>query len=234
VPESDATCIDTNADFRDQVEEAIQILQSEHPEIFEGISVVNVGAYIVGLIEVLDRMNLCAAYDGEELNVKANNDYSEHYDILTAKRTIRTGPKIYKGTCEPAVFPQPEPPLPPPPAGCPLPSSREIACGREPEGRYYWDVEHSIDELYVEHPELFNFNDYAPGQGDPAITDIDAYNQAMIDKLVSKGYCAIFDGEEIQMKATNEFTEHYDVNYQDKYVRRGPGIYRGSCYPAAF
>ena len=61
-----------------------------------------------------------------------------------------------------------------------------------------------------------------------------AYNQAMIDVLAKKGYCAIFDGEEIQVKRTNQFSEHYDVNYADKYIRSGPGIFRGSCYPSAF
>jgi hypothetical protein len=44
----------------------------------------------------------------------------------------------------------------------------------------------------------------------------------------------LFDGEEIEVKRTNEFSEHYDVNYADEYIRTGPGIYRGACYPAAF
>ena len=61
-----------------------------------------------------------------------------------------------------------------------------------------------------------------------------AYHAALVQALSGKGYCAKFDGEEIQLKRSNEFTEHYDVNYADKYIRRGPGAYRGSCYPAAF
>ena len=36
------------------------------------------------------------------------------------------------------------------------------------------------------------------------------------------------------MKRTNDFSEHYDINYKDEYVRRGNGSYRGACYPAAF
>ena len=56
----------------------------------------------------------------------------------------------------------------------------------------------------------------------------------MIDVLAGKGYCGKFDGEEIQIKHSNDFTEHYDINYADKYIRRGFGIFRGSCYPAAF
>jgi len=55
-----------------------------------------------------------------------------------------------------------------------------------------------------------------------------------LDILVAKGYCALFDGEEIAVKRTNEFSEQYDVNHSDRYLRTGPGSYRGSCYPAAF
>ena len=56
----------------------------------------------------------------------------------------------------------------------------------------------------------------------------------MIAALAGRGYCAVFDGEEIRVKRTNEFSEHFDINYADQYVRRGPGSYRSSCYPAAF
>jgi len=232
VPDGEARCTTEAPDFRGQLQEAIEIVKTEHPEIFDGNNVRNAGAYIVELIRVMDRRDLCAAFDGEEIGVKANDSYSEHYDVLTSRSQVRNA--FYIGTCYPAVFPLPQPPLPPPPASCPLPSSREVACGREEHGRYYWDVEDSIDELYAERPGLFDFNDWAPGQGHPRLTNPKAYHDAMVDKLVSKGYCAKFDGEEIQVKLKNEVSEHYDVNYQDAFVRRGEGIYRGSCYPAAF
>jgi len=32
----------------------------------------------------------------------------------------------------------------------------------------------------------------------------------------------------------HRFTEHFDVNYEDWYVRRGPGSFRRAGYPAAF
>ena len=85
-----------------------------------------------------------------------------------------------------------------------------------------------------DHPELFDFSDINPGTDWPRVTNIDAYQQGVVDLLAQQGYCAFFDGEEIQMKRTNEFSEHYDVNYKDEYVRRGDGAYRGACYPAAF
>jgi hypothetical protein len=53
--------------------------------------------------------------------------------------------------------------------------------------------------------------------------------------MTRKGYCARDDGEEIQIKTgSNSFSEQYDVNFQDKYIRTGGGIYRTSCHPAAF
>lgn len=232
VPDSEAQCRDEAPDFRDQVQAAIDTVQNEHPEWFDGIQVLNAGAYIVELIKVLDRHDLCGAYDGEELGVKSNDTYNEQYDVLTARSQIRKA--TYLGTCYPSVIPRKEPPLPKPPADCPLPSSREIACGKEPVPHFYNDVEAAIQKLLDEHPELFDPGDYAPGQGWPAYRDSDKYHNGVIDNLVEMGYCGFFDGEEIQVKKTNEFTEHYDINYQDHWVRRGPGIYRGSCYPAAF
>ena len=55
-----------------------------------------------------------------------------------------------------------------------------------------------------------------------------------MNALATKGYCGRFDGEEIQIKRSNELSEHYDINYADRYIRRGTGIFRTSCYPAAF
>jgi len=53
--------------------------------------------------------------------------------------------------------------------------------------------------------------------------------------MTTKGYCAKADGEEIALKkGTNARSEQYDVDLQGKYIRRGAGIYRASCYPAAF
>ena len=189
------------------------------------------GAYYVGLIKILDRKGLCADFDGEELGVTNTSDYSDVLDVLTARDQVR---RFYVGTCYPSLVPLSRGAPAPSPSGCSLPPSKEIACGREPEGRFFGDVEGGIDELLKSRPELFDFGDTNPGTDWPRVKDMGAYHAAMVSLLVGKGYCAIFDGEEIQLKRTNEFTEHYDVNYADKYIRTGPGTYRGSCYPAAF
>ncbi|HEU0090534.1 MAG TPA: hypothetical protein VFS78_00375 [Vicinamibacteria bacterium] len=41
--------------------------------------------------------------------------------------------------------------------------------------------------------------------------------------MIEKGYCSRFDGEEI-----------VDVFLGEGFVRRGEGIYRSTCWPAAF
>jgi hypothetical protein len=196
--------------------------------------VLSVGAYYVGLIKILDRQGLCAE-GGEELAVARSSSYNEQYDVLTARSEVRFGPSSYRTTCSPSGVPLAAAPLPPPPAGCSLPSSREVACGREPEGKYYLDVEAAIKQVQQEKPELFDFSQRAPGTDNPKVLNLEAYHQAVADVLTKKGYCALAGTEEIGLKkGSNAFSEQYDINVADQYVRTGPSIYRVSCYPAAF
>jgi len=217
--------------FLSDVEDAIDTLRGEQPGLFEGNQILNVGGYYVGLVKILDRKGLCADFDGEELGVTNTRDYSDVFDVQTAKNEVR---RFYVGTCYPALVPISRGTPAPSPSGCSLAPSKEIACGREPEGRFHADVEGGISQLLKSRPELFDLGDVNPGSDWPRVKDMDAYHAAMVSLLAGQGYCAFFDGEEIQVKRTNDFTEHYDVNYSDKYIRTGSGIYRGSCYPAAF
>jgi hypothetical protein len=212
------------------VDEAIDAVKAAHPEAFDGERVVNVGLYIVEVIKELDRMGICADYDGEELGVATSHDYNDQYDILTAKSEIR---RYFVGSCWPSVIPVTRRPLGGTPGGCSLPPSREVSCG-DPDALFSGEVVGAIDELLKTRPELFDWNDLAKGTQWPRVKDLPAYYQGVIDILARKGYCGIFDGEEIQVKRTNEFSEHYDINLSDKYVRTGSGSYRGACYPSAF
>jgi len=36
------------------------------------------------------------------------------------------------------------------------------------------------------------------------------------------------------VKKVNDFSEHFDIFAGEGYIRRGPGSYRSSCFPAAF
>jgi len=230
-----ASCSTQSPDFQSQVDEAIRTLQGQQPHMFEGDRVLKPGAFYVELIKLLDRQGLCATTDGEELGVANSASYNEQYDVLTATNLARFGPTSYRLTCSPSAIPLPVPGLPPQQAGCALAPSREIACGREPEGQFYGDVEAAISQLLKEKPELFDFSDVAPGTDFVAIRNLDAYNKALLDILNSRGFCTIQDGEEIGVKkGSNTSSEYYDVEFSNKYIRRGGGIYRLTCYPAAF
>jgi len=224
------SCRTEASTFQDDLEDAIDTVKREHPEAFDGDQVKNVGLYVVELIKAFDRKGICADWDGEELGVATSRDYNDQYDVLTAKSQVR---RYFVGTCYPSVVPVNRTPAGSSPAGCSLPPSREISCG-DPESAFFDDVSGAVDALLKTRPELFDLGDTNPGTGWPRVRDMVAYHQAVVDALAQKGYCAMFDGEEIQAKRTNAFSEHYDVNYADKYIRTGAGIFRGSCYPAAF
>jgi hypothetical protein len=229
-------CKSDAADYQNDVDEAIRTLQGEQPQIFQGDQVLSVGAYYVGLIKILDRKGLCAATEGEELGVARSGSFNEQYDVLSAQNRARFGPVSYRVTCSPSAVPLPTRGLPPQQAGCALAPSIEVACGKEPEGRYYGDVEAAITQILKEKPELFDFTDTAAGTDFVAIRNLAGYNQGMVDIMTSKGYCAKHDGEELALKkGSNTSSEQYDVDLAGgQYIRRGPGIYRVSCYPAAF
>jgi hypothetical protein len=223
-------CLSTGATFQRELEDSISLLKAQKPQIFDGERVTNVGAYVVGVIKNLDAKGVCATYDGEELAVRSQGDFNDQYDILTSGDLIR---RYYVNTCVPAVFPLSRNPLPPPPGGCTLGPSYEVACG-VPPSEYIDDVNGAVEQLQKDKPELFDAGNVAPGRQWPAIKDFPAYYQGVIEILARKGYCGRFSGEELEVKRTNEFSESFDINYQDKYVRLGPGIYQSACYPAQF
>jgi len=227
---ADAPCRSGSESFLAEVIDAVQTVKGEHPEYFQGESVVNIPGYYVGLIRALDREGLCAHYDGEELAVTNSSGFSDQYKVLTSWREVR---HYYLVTCTPAVLPLPRRSPAPSPSGCSLPPSVEVACDRTAP-QFYADVETAVDQVLKQKPELFDFDQKAAGTDWPVVKDMTAYHLAVVIALATKGYCGLFDGEEIQLKRSNETSEHYDVNYADRYVRRGTGIFRTSCYPAAF
>jgi hypothetical protein len=231
---ANAGCRVQGSEYGQVVDDAIRTLQAEQPAIFDDKQVLSSGAYYVGLIKILDRQGICAEFDGEELAVTDNAGWNEQFHVLTSSSRARfSSEKSYRTTCTPSVIPTVAAPLPPSPAGCPLNSSREITCGREGDGRYIDDVTAAIEQVMKEKPELFDYSQVAAGL--PSVKSLSSYHGAVVDVLVKKGYCAKDDGEEIGVKrGSNTFSEQFDINLSDKYVRMGPGIYRTSCYPAAF
>ncbi|PYQ48937.1 MAG: hypothetical protein DMF78_19885, partial [Acidobacteria bacterium] len=222
--------------FQADVEQAIAELQREQPSIFEdspgGLLVASPGRFYVGIINKLDKKGICAGFDSEELQVKTSNDFNDQFALRTSRGFLRTGPSIYRATCFPAAFPTPLPPFPPS-NGCKLAPSLELTCTRE-SSLYYADVERSIDDVMRTHPELFDFTIHATGANWPGVRDFFGYHEAVAQSMIAKGYCSRFDGEELVAKKTSDFSEHFDIFLGEGFVRRGEGIYRSTCYPAAF
>jgi hypothetical protein len=236
VPTPDTKCSSQAPVFNGPIEDAIAKVMREHAEYFEngpkGVAIKNFGGYYVGVIDNLDAAGYCAGFDSEEIQVKESNDFNEQFKISSSSGYVRHD--SYQATCRPAAFPTPEPPPIPPPAGCNLPSSREIACGAA-KASYLGDVKAAIDEAVQEHPELFDLNDIAARTtGGYRVRDIQKYHDEVVANLVKRGYCARFDGEEVVLKTSNTFSDHYDILTGDNHIRRGEGEYQVSCYPAAF
>jgi hypothetical protein len=210
--------------FLVQVDAAVSKLQRTRPDIFEGTYVRSPGQFYLGVIANLEADGFCAAFDGEEIQVKDSQDYSEQYHLMTSGRYVRWGDVTYRATCRPAAFPKAEAPLPPR-GDCSLPSSRSIACARETP-KYLGHIQAAIDQLRREQPGLFR-GDY--------VLNPDQYYAGLV-KILKDGKmkCAIFDGEEIAVKNDNNMSEQYHVMYSWGQIRSDEYSYRASCYPAAY
>ena len=95
-------------------------------------------------------------------------------------------------------------------------------------------MDESIPALAQKRPDLFNFNDTQSGTDWFKVVNVQGYIEGMIAEMRAKGYCAMWDGEELVAKKENTYTDHYDILTGGDYVRRGEGSYRVTCYPAAF
>jgi hypothetical protein len=231
-PHEVTNCPRENPTFLSQVNEAINRLQQQQPEIFNGDQVLSNGRYYVGLIENLGAQGICADFDGEELQATNSSGFSDQYHVLTSKNMVHRGESSYRATCYPAALPVPAPALAPT-AGCSLAPSREKSCGRE-NAIHLGEVEQAIAKAIQEHPEFFDTADVQGGTDWVKVRNDNGYINAVVENLTKAGGCARFDGEELAVKRENRVSEQYDIHTSQGYIRRGAGSYRTSCYPAAF
>jgi hypothetical protein len=130
----------------------------------------------------------------------------------------------------PTPTPSPSPTATPVAASCPLgKGSASASCARH-VGQFVSDVDAAVAQALRENPALFDLGD----PNNPRVRDTAGYFAAVVRNLQAAGFCANFDGAEIQVKNTNDFSEQYDVLLSDGGVRRGAGAYRLSCAPASF
>jgi hypothetical protein len=109
----EVTCGRERSTHLSAVGEAIDQVVREHPEVFdfggrqpaEGwYEIANVTAYDNYVVEALKSKGYCSRHDGEELVVKKENTFSEHFDISTSEGNVRRGEGSYRSSCYPAAF----------------------------------------------------------------------------------------------------------------------------------
>jgi hypothetical protein len=141
----------------------------------------------------------------------------------------------------PSPTPTPDPGTTPAPdvqwplaGSCSLPPSNPAnpRCGTETPS-FLKELESAITRVTQEHPELFDF-DNKKCDNCYKVKDVNRYIIEVMNEVTAQGLCTLFDGEDFQIKETNDFNDGYDIITSSNYIRRGSGSYRGSCHPSGF
>ena len=229
---SDANCRNEGAKYGNELELAMAAV---HPEYLDGNKVLNISGYLKDLVDAFDAQGICAVPEADNLFVRHPNDsFNDYFDILTS-----TGDRArrYTNTCNPAV---PTPELPPPPAvkepTCSLPPSRSLVCQRE-DPLWASEVQAAIEVVIEEDrartpPVLFDFEQRLAGVPNGyKVLDIEGYHKAVSEKLRARDFCVHFDREDIVLKKSNWFSEHWDIYKAEGFVIQ---LYAGICRDADY
>jgi hypothetical protein len=133
----------------------------------------------------------------------------------------------------PTGTPGPDATPPPPTAsGCRLPRGTGSGEGcQRTSPAFLGEVQGAIKQLIQDQPSLFTKGTCTDCYD---VTDTNAFLSGVIGQLSRRGFCAMFDGEELAVKNTNDFNEQYDVLSSSGGVRSGGESYRSTCRPAWF
>ena len=96
---------DNSQVFVSQVDQAIEQIKRERPDLLDGQRVRDEDAYVQAVARILEqRFGLCAKQGGpsDEVGVKNSNSFSEQYDIVLGNGNAR--PAGQTVTCRPARF----------------------------------------------------------------------------------------------------------------------------------
>jgi hypothetical protein len=94
-------------------------------------------------------------------------------------------------------------------------------------------VDTALTGVTQSRPDLFDFDD-KKCDNCYLVKNVNAYVAEVQKRLSGQGVCSLWDGEELAVKKTNDFSEQYDILLSSGHMRRGPGSYRGICRPAWF
>jgi hypothetical protein len=99
-----------------------------------------------------------------------------------------------------------------------------VNCPRQ-SANFQREVDEAIAKLRADRPDLFSGRN---------VLSIGQYLLGVTANLEAMGLCANFDGEEMQVKDSNDFNDQYHILTSNQQYRDGTGSYRVTCYPAAF
>jgi hypothetical protein len=136
-------------------------------------------------------------------------------------------------TPNPSPTPQPDDPGPTTSACSLPPSSPKNPVCVDDSPQFDTEVDDAIDRVVKNRPDLFDLNNKKCSNC-YFVKDIDTYAALVVEEVGKVGLCALWDGEEIAVKQTNNRNEQYDIILASGHIRRPPGAYRGSCSPSLF
>jgi hypothetical protein len=136
---------------------------------------------------------------------------------------------------EATPHPSPKPPVGAGKPPCTLPPGKGSGqnCPRETSS-YLPLVERSLDRLVKRRPEIFDLSSFSGCGSCYKVKNVSAYIKEMVAEAQSEGACAMWDGEELAVKKTNDFSDQYDILTFENFIRRDHGSYRATCTPAWF
>jgi hypothetical protein len=128
----------------------------------------------------------------------------------------------------------PPSPSPSPVLGCQVPPGvfNENCAMTEPT--FYGHVQVAIEEILAAEPQMFDLGRRRGCERCFLVRDPDRFTDLLVARLETKGLCAIYDGEELGVKSSNDFNDQFDVLTFEFYLRRENGSYRSTCRPAWF
>jgi len=151
--------------------------------------------------------------------------------LLLALGALACGPSHPTPAESPPPSPTPEPPVSV--RGCGLPASGPWQRCPYELPLFAFEMNEAIAQVQNEVPELFDFDDWQGGLS-YRVLDRERYHDEVVARLEGMGFCAVWDGEEVGVKNSNDFNEQYQVMTSLGYVRWGAGAYRSTCFPAWF
>jgi hypothetical protein len=131
--------------------------------------------------------------------------------------------------------PTPAPAATPQAFSCPLAAlpNHDIPCPKLPP-RLYQYVDKAIAQTVKDHPELFDLS-VDLFDGNYKVRERGPYIKAVVEAIHAQGACAVEQFEEIAVKTSNDFNEQYNVWVSSGgFIRKGPGAYITTCFPASF